>query len=117
MAREVIERLVDDLDGSDADAAVKFGLDGRAYSIDLTDKNADELRAVLAPYVSVATLERDPLRVTRRRMPVQQRQAAGSAQVSALRQWARDNGYEVSDRGRISKEIRAAYEQTVGVAS
>jgi hypothetical protein len=50
MAREVIEQLVDDLDGSPAAETVSFGLDGLAFEIDLNEQHAADLRARLDPY-------------------------------------------------------------------
>ena len=44
MAQKVQVLLVDDLDGGDATETVSFGLDGTSYEIDLSAKNADELR-------------------------------------------------------------------------
>ena len=54
MAREVIEKLIDDLDGGDAAETVTFGLDGATYEIDLSKKNAAAFRKSLARYVSAA---------------------------------------------------------------
>jgi hypothetical protein len=54
MAKQVIERLVDDLDGSEASQNVSFGVDGLSYQIDLNDEHANELRAKLAPFLEVA---------------------------------------------------------------
>ena len=54
MAREVIEKLIDDLDGSEATETVTFGLDGTTYEIDLNKKNAAALRKALEPYVKAA---------------------------------------------------------------
>ncbi len=52
MAKQIIHKLVDDLDGGDADETVKFALDGIQYEIDLSDKNAAKLRDVFAQYVA-----------------------------------------------------------------
>ena len=41
-------------DKNEADESVSFGLDGQAYSIDLTGPHADELRKALARFVEVA---------------------------------------------------------------
>jgi hypothetical protein len=43
----------DDLDGTPATQRT-FGLDGKAYTIDLSDANAAKLLKVLQPYVTVA---------------------------------------------------------------
>ena len=54
MAQQVSVRYVDDLDGSDASGPVDFSLDGKSYTIDLSDGNTSKLREVLAPFVAVA---------------------------------------------------------------
>ncbi len=55
MARKVQVILSDDLDDSiSADETVTFALDGTTYEIDLSEKNASEMRDVLGKYVSAA---------------------------------------------------------------
>jgi hypothetical protein len=104
MAQKVHIVLVDDLDGSDATETVSFGLDGTSYEIDLNDKNATALRDALSGYVGHA---RKVGSSTRRR-----RSAAASSGpgASEIREWARGNGMTVSDRGRVSAEVRQAYD-------
>ncbi len=110
MAKQVITVLTDDLDGGDADRTVEFGLDGVNYTIDLSEKNAGKLRKALDPYLSVAT------RVGR--TGASSRIAAGTAaapsranrdQSQAIREWANNNGHEVSERGRIPAAIVEAF--------
>lgn len=98
--------LQDDLDGGSADETVTFGLDGRSYEIDLTTKNADKLRKTLAPYVAAG---RRAGRIPRQG-PFGRSTAASDGNTAAIRAWAIEQGYEVSSRGRISADIRAAYE-------
>ncbi|MFC0674076.1 histone-like nucleoid-structuring protein Lsr2 [Brachybacterium hainanense] len=103
MARKTFVELIDDLDGSKADQTVTFSLDGVSYEIDLSEDNASRLREELGTWVAKAR------RVSGRR--TRGTGASAPAKDSALvREWARENGYEVSDRGRISAEIRTAYE-------
>ena len=107
MAQKVNIVLVDDLDGSEATETVIFGLDGTTYEIDLNDDNAAALRDALAPYVGHGRKVSGG-GARRGRKP-----AAGSADgVSAkeIRDWARQNGFEVPERGRVSAEVRAAYD-------
>jgi hypothetical protein len=102
MASKTIVTLEDDLDGGLADETLTFGLDGRQYEIDLSEKNAAKLRKALARYVAAG----------RRggRIPNQRRSTGGSdGNAAVIREWAKASGYEVSDRGRISFEIREAY--------
>ncbi len=54
MSQKVVVELIDDLDGGKAEETVTFGLDGRAYNIDLSGKNARALRKALAPFVGSA---------------------------------------------------------------
>ena len=52
MAQKVQTLFVDDLDGSEAEGTVRFGLDGTDYEIDLNAKNAQQLRDALARYMA-----------------------------------------------------------------
>jgi nucleoid-associated protein Lsr2 len=107
MAQKVHIVLVDDLDGSEATESVSFGLDGTSYEIDLSEENAAQLRDALAPYVGHARKVGAPGRRNGRRSA-----AASSDGPSAreIRDWARENGYEVPDRGRVSAEVRSAFD-------
>ena len=105
MAQRVHIVLEDDLDGSQAEETVTFGLDGASYEIDLSAKNAGKLRDALAVYVASAR------RVSgRARSHGWSRPLGGGRRLRTIREWARANGYDVSDRGRVSAEIKAAYE-------
>lgn len=105
MATQTFTRLVDDLDGSKAERTVNFSFDGREYCIDLSKKNIAALEKALRPFVEAAQPAK---RKTGRRSP--RRQSNASNDLAAVREWARENGHQVSDRGRISADIRAAYE-------
>ncbi len=105
MAQRVQVILEDDLDGGDADETVSFSLDGVSYEIDLSAKNANKLRDVFAPYVGCAR------RVGGRRRKASAKAASGATGSSAeIREWARNNGWDVPERGRIAAEVREAYE-------
>jgi Lsr2 len=108
MAQKVQVILTDDLDGSEADETVTFALDGVTYEIDLSEGNAEALREALAAYAQAA--RRTGGRATRRSATPKPRPADERVDLSDLRSWARDNGFQVSDRGRVSGEVRAAYE-------
>lgn len=103
VAQKVNIVLVDDLDGSEAHETVTFGLDGSAYEIDLSDKNAKKLRDALSLYTASA----------RRSGRRQARSSSGRSSVdtAAIRSWAKSKGYDVSDRGRISADILEAYKK------
>jgi hypothetical protein len=108
MAQKVQVILTDDLDGSEADETVTFALDGVSYEIDLSEANAEALREALAAYAHAA--RRTGGRSTRRASVAKPRPADERVDLSELRAWARDNGFQVSDRGRVSGEVRTAYE-------
>lgn len=106
MAQRVNIILEDDLDGSEADETVTFALDGVTYEIDLSAGNAAGLRDALAPYVGHgrrAAGRRSTARPTPR--------SGGKRDLADVRDWARKHGHTVSDRGRISAEIQAAYDK------
>ena len=108
MAQRVEIKLEDDIDGGDADETVTFALDGVTYEIDLSSGNASKLRDALAPYVGHGRRAAGRRQTTR----AQGRNAAGGKRdLAGVRDWARSNGHKVSDRGRISAEIQAAYDK------
>ena len=114
MARKVQVILSDDLDENvPADETVSFALDGTNYEIDLSEKNAAELRDTFARYVGAAR------KVTRggggRASGSGRSRPTGGGrmdreQAGAIREWARKNGHEVSDRGRIPASVVEAFE-------
>jgi len=112
MAQKVQVLLVDDVDGTEANETVAFSLDGTTYEIDLTDKHAAQLRDAFAPWLGSARrvgAHRASGRVSGSSRP----RAAGSAdreRVQAIREWARSHGHTVSERGRLSADVLAAFE-------
>ncbi|MGW4843214.1 histone-like nucleoid-structuring protein Lsr2 [Nocardia brasiliensis] len=108
MARKVTVELVDDFDGeSTAEETVRFGIGGVDYEIDLSAENADKLRAALTPWIEAARRVGRAPRATEGKP----RSVRDRAQTAAIREWARQNGVEVSSRGRIAAEVVAAYEK------
>lgn len=97
MATKTEIRLVDDLDGSDADETVLFGVAGTGYEIDLSDVNAKALRAVLEPYIAAG-----------RRTGRVPSQRSGSDN-EAMRAWAKRRGIEVAERGRVREDIERGW--------
>jgi hypothetical protein len=104
MAQETIVRLTDDIDGSEAAESVTFGLDGVTYSIDLSNKNASDLREQLAVWVEHA-------RKVSGRAKAKQNGSNGASHpdLPTVRAWAKAQGFEVSERGRIAKEVLEAF--------
>lgn len=112
MARQTITRLIDDLDQTEADETVKFGLDGVQYEIDLSAKNAAKLRDLLQPYIAAGKrLNRGGGRAATRRGRAQ---PPSRDENRRIREWARSRNLKVSDRGRISKEIVEQYRAAGG---
>lgn len=107
MAQKVQVILIDDVDGGNADETISFALDGVNYEIDLNAENAAALRDAFATWVGHA--RRVGGRAGRRTRAARAAANGSGPSNSEIREWARNNGYEVSDRGRISAEIRDAY--------
>ena len=107
MAQKVETLLVDDLDGSQAERTVRFGVDGADYEIDLSASHAQQLRDALAPYVSAA----------RRAGPGPRRpghKASRAPDPTEVREWARAQGIDVKDRGRVPAELIAKFKAATG---
>jgi Lsr2 len=108
MAKRVHVVLEDDLDGTPAEETVAFALDGASYEIDLNTANASTFRDVLAKYVGAARKAETSSRARNGRA----RSTAAPVdreQIKAIRDWARRNGHQVSDRGRIAAPIVEAF--------
>ncbi|MDO5093019.1 MAG: Lsr2 family protein [Propionibacteriaceae bacterium] len=103
MAREVQVFLKDDIDGTVADRNVTFALDGVEYEIDLNEGNIAKLVNILEPWTTAARRVRGSKSRSRRRVN-------DGPSTNDVRVWARSQGHEVSDRGRIPAAIMAAYE-------
>ena len=111
MAQRVNVVLVDDLDGSDADETVTFGLDGVDYEIDLNDKHAAALRDALALYVGHGRRVGGRRRRGQGAAPASRASNnSGGATPAEIRAWARENGWDVPERGRVAAEVREAYD-------
>lgn len=106
MAQRVQVLLVDDVDGGEAAETVYFGLDGVSYEIDLSETNAEKLRSSLEEWVGHAR-RKGGRKITGRRGG----SATGRRDLNAIREWGRQNGFQVSDRGRVSGELQAAYDR------
>ena len=105
MAKETIVRITDDIDGSDAVESIRFGFRGIDYDIDLNAKNVAAMEKSLEKWIQHGQKsEPTGIRSRQRRTPVKSKD-----QTAAVREWARANGYKVSDRGRIAAEVQEAY--------
>lgn len=105
MAQKTFIQLIDDIDGTviedGAGETVAFALDGKAYEVDLTTMNADVFRGLFQDYIAVA----------RRTGRASKGKAAGTAgaPASEVREWAKSNGIDVPDRGRVPQTVHDAY--------
>ncbi len=103
MAQKVMVLLTDDTTGEEADETVTFALDGRNYEIDLTEKNADSLRAALEPFRSHARAVRGQNRSTR---GAGNNSSITPAERKQLKAWCEKVGKPIpADRGRLSKDL------------
>lgn len=109
MAQRVEIHLTDDLDGGEASQTVRFALDGRDLEIDLSDKNAAKFRELLRPYIAAGRRLGAATGTTRRTSVAAGTAGMSKEKLANVRTWARSNGYDVSDRGRVKGDILDAY--------
>lgn len=113
LVTRTINEVVDDLDGNTLGLAeevggsstVTFGIDGTNYDVDLSRKNANELRALLAPYIKAGR----PASRTRLKSVKAKRPRKSGPSSHAIRTWAIENGMEVSKNGPLPKSVKDAY--------
>ena len=110
MAQKIQVLLIDDLDGGEAEGTVRFGLDGVEYEIDLSAEHAGALRRALAPFIGAA--RRSP--ASGRRAAGGRRAGVGGLDTTEVREWAREQGIEVKERGRIPAEVVARFKEATG---
>lgn len=108
MAQKVEVHLIDDLDGGAADETVSFGLDGTQYVIDLNQKNAKRLRESVARYIDAARKEKSD-RLAGRGAGRKATQVGPN--TSDVREWAKTQGYDVSERGRVAKDLIVKFQE------
>ena len=107
MAQRVQTLLIDDIDGSEAEGTVRFGLDGASYEIDLSAAHAAELRGELARFIAAG--RKVPGAGSRRAG-----RAGGGVDTTEVRVWAKGQGIEVKDRGRVPAGIITKYREETG---
>jgi len=110
MAQKITTLFIDDIDGGEAEGTVRFGLDGSNYEIDLNAKHSADLRNALADYVAHARKVSGPIR----RGAVRGGRRSSAVDTVAVRAWAREQGIEIKDRGRVPADIVAKYQEAVG---
>lgn len=109
MAQKILREFIDDIDGSVAERTFTFAVDGTNYEIDLSSENIAEFKASIAGFVESA--RRSGSSGTSRSRSIGQRSSSDRERLTAIRGWARENGYNVRDRGRISAEVQQAYDR------
>jgi Lsr2 len=110
MAQKIQTLFIDDIDGGAADGTVRFALDGTDYEIDLSGKHSDELRDALRKYIDHAR----KVGATARHSGARGGRRASAVDTVAVRAWARGNGYEIKDRGRVPADLVAKYQAATG---
>ena len=109
MAQKIQTLFIDDLDGGEAAGTVRFGLDGTQYEIDLSAAHSQELRTALEQYISharrIAGTARRAARGTR---------GNGAVDTAKVREWAKEQGIEIKDRGRVPANVVEKYNTAVG---
>jgi hypothetical protein len=107
MAQKIQTLFIDDIDGGEAEGTVRFALDGAEYEIDLSAKHGEELRATLETYVSHAR----KLGGAARRTTSRGGRKPSTADTVLVRAWARENGYDIKDRGRVPANLVTKYHE------
>jgi Lsr2 len=111
VAQKIQTLFIDDLDGSDAEGTVRFGLDGTDYEIDLNTEHAKELHDALARYVGAARraggAPKRPARSGRKG-------STNGLNTTEVREWAKSQGMEVKDRGRVPAELVVKFKEATG---
>jgi hypothetical protein len=109
MAQRIQTLLIDDLDGGEAAGTVRFGLDGTEYEIDLSAAHSDELRRALELYRAHARRAGGTPRNAARG-----RRSSAAVDTAKVREWAKGQGIEVKDRGRVPAGVVEQYQTAAG---
>ena len=111
MAQKIQTLFIDDLDGGEAVGTVRFGLDGTEYEIDLSKEHTDALHTALGTYVENAR----KVGGAPRRQVRGGRRSADAINTAKVREWAKGQGIDIKDRGRVPATIVEQY-RTAGVS-
>ncbi|MFC1418458.1 histone-like nucleoid-structuring protein Lsr2 [Streptacidiphilus cavernicola] len=103
MAQRVVVTLSDDIDGGTAEETVHFAVDGKSYEIDLSARNAEKLRDLLAPYVAAGRRQARSGKALRR--------TEIAPDPATVRAWAQSRGIDLPARGRLPKHVYEAFEE------
>jgi len=110
VAQRIMTSFVDDIDGSQAEGTVRFGLDGADYEIDLSAEHAAALRTALEGYIAAARKSQGA------RRPVRRGRRAGDSgpNTTEVREWAKSQGIDVKERGRVPAELVVKFQAASG---
>ena len=114
MAQKIQTLFIDDIDGGAAEGTVRFALDGTDYEIDLNAKHSEELRSALGKYVSHAREVGGSGRRAGRGAGRAGRGTGSALNTTEIRNWAREQGYDIKDRGRVPADLVAKYQAATG---
>jgi hypothetical protein len=114
VAQKVQTLFIDDIDGGEAEGTVRFALDGTEYEIDLNAKHTEELRSALGQYVTHARKVGGTARRARGAAGRGARGAGSTVNTTEIRNWAREQGYDIKDRGRVPADLVAKYQAATG---
>jgi len=106
MAQKIQTLFIDDIDGGEAEGTVRFAIDGAEYEIDLSAQHNEELRGIFKNYIAHS----------RKTGGAARRGARSARKPSAIdtvaaRAWARENGYDIKERGRVPASIVTKYRE------
>jgi nucleoid-associated protein Lsr2 len=110
MAQKITTLFIDDIDGGEADGTVRFALDGSEYEIDLNAAHSEELRSALGKYAAHAR----KVGGTARRGTARANRKPATVDTVAVRAWAREQGIDIKDRGRVPADIVTKYREATG---
>ncbi|GAU68082.1 putative LSR2-like protein [Streptomyces sp. NBRC 110611] len=108
MAQKIVTIYTDDLTGEESSEAAThtFTLDGVSYEIDLGPDSYEQMLQAFGPFMKAARKTGRARKAAGRKVSV-----ANGEDTARIRAWAKENGYEVSDRGRVPAEIREAFQK------
>jgi hypothetical protein len=112
MAQKIQTLFIDDIDGSEAEGTVRFALDGIDYEIDLNAGHGGALRTTLGTYIAHARKVRAAARTASRGGSGHRN--ASAIDTVAVRAWAREQGIEIKERGRVPASVVAKYRESTG---
>ena len=110
MAQKIQVLFTDDIDGGEAEGTVRFAIDGTDYEIDLSAHHDEELRGIFKNYIAHAR----KVGGTARRSAGRAARKPSAIDTAAARAWARENGYDIKERGRVPAEVVAKYRESIG---